>query len=148
MDEGQGSTRRRAARRARAQGRDAADEEAAEVILHLVLFTPRADLSETDQDRLAEALERALTSIPSVSSYRVGRRIRTGAAYDALGPAFDYCAAIEFASLDGLAEYLRHPSHVELGQLFYTASGEAFAGDFEAVSSSPAAALREWARIG
>jgi hypothetical protein len=118
------------------------------VILHLVLFTPRADLSEKNQDQLAAALERALTSIPSVSSYRVGRRVRTGATYDALGRAFEYCAVMEFADLDGLAAYLEHPSHAELGQLFYTTSAEAFAGDFEAVSSSPAATLRGWAGIG
>ena len=115
------------------------------MILHLVLFTPRPDLSAADQDRLATALDRALTTIPAVVSYRVGRRVQTGAAYDALSGRFEFCGVMEFEDLGGLSAYLSHPAHVELGQLFYTTSADAFAGDFEAVSSAPAAALRAWA---
>jgi hypothetical protein len=114
------------------------------VILHLVLFTPRAGLSAADQSRLATALERALTTIPTVVSYRIGRRVRTGAAYDALPGSFEFCGVMEFEDLDGLTGYLSHPSHIELGQLFYTTSADAFAADFDAVSHSPADALRAW----
>lgn len=114
------------------------------MILHLVLFTPRPSLEAAAQHRFAEALERALTTIPSVVSYRVGRRIRFGAAYEAVSAKFEYCGVIEFADRHGLDLYLTHPAHAELGQLFYETSGEAFAGDFEAVASAPAAALREW----
>jgi hypothetical protein len=116
----------------------------AEVILHLVLFTPRASVDAGAQHRFAEALERALTTIPSVASYRIGRRIRFGAPYEAISANFEYCGVIEFADRHGLAAYLAHPAHAELGQLFYETSGEAFAGDFEAVASAPAAALRAW----
>ena len=115
------------------------------MILHLVLFTPRPGLDTADQGRLATALERALTTIPTVVSYRVGRRVRTGAAYDALSGSFEFCGVMEFENLEGLAAYLSHPAHVELGQLFYTTSADAFAGDFEAVGRAPAAALRAWA---
>lgn len=118
------------------------------MILHLVLFTPRPDLSATDEEQLSAALERALTTIPSVVSYRIGHRIRTGASYDALGGRFEYCGVMEFADLDGLAAYLSHPAHVELGRLFYTTSADALACDFEAVAAAPAAALRGWSRIG
>jgi hypothetical protein len=114
------------------------------VILHVVLFTPRATLTAGEQNDLATALERALTTIPSIVSYRIGRRTRTGAAYDALPGSFEFCGVIEFADLDGLARYLSHPAHGELGRLFYLTSAEAFAGDFEAVADSPAAALRDW----
>jgi len=114
------------------------------VILHLVLFTPRPSLEAAAQHRFAEALERALTTIPSVVSYRIGRRIRFGAAYEAFSATFEYCGVIEFADRHGLDLYLTHPAHAELGQLFYEISGEAFAGDFEAVASAPAAALRGW----
>ena len=114
------------------------------MILHLVLFTPRPGLSATEQSRLAAALERALTTIPTVVSYRIGRRVRTGAAYDALPGSFEFCGVMEFEDLDGLSAYLSHPAHVELGQLFYTTSAEALAADFDAVSHSPAAALRAW----
>ena len=96
------------------------------------------------QDRFAEALERALTTIPSVVSYRIGRRIRFGAAYEAISANFEYCGVIEFADRRGLEAYLTHPAHAALGQLFYVTSAEAFAGDFDAVASAPAAALRGW----
>lgn len=118
------------------------------MILHLVLFTPRPDLSAAEQDRLAAALELALTRIPAVVSYRIGRRVRTGAAYDALSGSFEFCGVMEFEDLEGLKEYLSHPAHVELGQLFYTTSAEALAADFVAVQSSPADALRAWTGRG
>ena len=114
------------------------------MILHLVLFTPRPDLSAAEQARLATALDLALTTIPTVVSYRIGRRVRTGAAYDALPGSFEFCGVMEFEDLEGLAGYLSHPAHIELGQLFYTTSAEALAADFDVVSSSPAAALRAW----
>lgn len=114
------------------------------MILHLVLFTPRPDLSAADQGRLATALDQALTTIPAVVSYRIGRRVRTGAAYDTLPGSFEFCGVMEFEDLQGLAGYLAHPAHVELGRLFYATSADAFAADFEAVGSSPAAALRAW----
>lgn len=114
------------------------------MILHLVLFTPRPSIGADTQSRFAEALERALTTIPSVVSYRIGRRIRVGAAYEAISARFEYCGVIEFADRHGLEVYLTHPAHAELGQLFYETSGEAFAGDFEAVASAPAAALGGW----
>ena len=114
------------------------------MILHLVLFTPRPGLSADEQGRLATALEWALTTIPTVVSYRIGRRVRTGAAYDALPGSFEFCGVMEFEDLEGLAVYLSHPAHVELGQLFYTTSAEAFAADFDAVGHSPAGALRSW----
>jgi hypothetical protein len=114
------------------------------MMLHVVLFTPRADLTAVEQRQFAAALERALGGIPSVRRYRVGRRIRTGAAYDALPGSYDYCGVLEFDDLSGLEAYLRHPAHAGLGQLFYTASAAAFAGDFDAVGEAPSAALQSW----
>ena len=114
------------------------------MILHLVLFTPKASVDADEQDRFGRALERALTTIPSVVSYRIGRRVRFGAAYEAVSAAFEFCGVIEFADREGLAAYLMHPAHDELGHLFYTTSEEAFAGDFETVASAPAAARRAW----
>lgn len=114
------------------------------MILHLVLFTPRADLGDADRQELVRALERALTEIATVRRYHVGRRVRTGAAYDSRGPDYEYCGVMEFDDLAGLEAYLRHPSHAELGRLFYTAGAAAFAGDFDAVSDAPSAPLQSW----
>jgi len=114
------------------------------VTLHVVLFTPRADLTDAERHSFGQSLEHALTSIPSVRRFRVGRRVRTGAAYDQLPGNFDFCAVIEFEDLAGLQGYLQHPAHADLGRLFYTTSRDAFAADYEAVASAPASALTAW----
>ena len=67
--------------------------------LHVVLFTPRPDVTDAERHTFGEALDLALTSIPSVRSYRVGRRVRTGAAYDTLSGNYEFCAVIEFDDL-------------------------------------------------
>jgi len=115
------------------------------VILHLVLFTPRADLSDGDRAAFADTLEQALSGIPSVRGFRVGRRFRTGADYDSLPGDYEYCGVIEFDDRAGLQQYLLHPAHQELGRLFYVTASTAFAGDFDAVAAAPAAALARWA---
>ena len=115
--------------------------------LHVVLFTPRPDLTDAERRTFGEALDLALTSIPSVRSYRVGHRVRTGAAYDALPGDYEYCAVIEFDDLAGLQGYLEHPAHAGLGRLFYTTSGAALAADYEAVDTSPASALARWRTV-
>ena len=114
------------------------------MILHLVLFTPRAGLPVEERQAFGEALERALASIPSVRGYRVGRRFRTGADYDELPGDYEYCGVIEFDNREGLQQYLGHPAHQELGRLFYTTASSAFAADFDAVDAAPAAALARW----
>lgn len=112
--------------------------------LHVVLFTPRQDITDAERHAFGETLERALTGIPSVRRFSVGRRVRTGAAYDQLPGEFDYCAVIEFEGLEGLRAYLQHPAHTELGRLFYATSREAFAADYDAVQTAPARALDAW----
>lgn len=112
--------------------------------MHVVLFTPRPDITDAERRAIGETLEHALTGIPSVRRFSVGRRVRTGAAYDQLPGDFDYCAVIEFEDLEGLQAYLQHPAHGELGRLFYTTSREAFAADYETVHTAPAKAIDAW----
>ncbi len=114
------------------------------MIVHVVLFTPRPEITDTERHTFGQVLEHALTAIPSVCRFGVGRRVRTGAAYDQLPGAFDYCAVIEFDDLDGLHAYLQHPAHTDLGRLFYTMSRDAFAADYETVDAAPARALAAW----
>lgn len=112
--------------------------------LHVVLFTPRAELTDGERRAFGLALEHALATIPSVRGFRVGRRVRTGAMYDQLPGDFDYCAVIEFEDLAGLQAYLTHPAHAALGRLFYATSHDALAADYEAVDTAPARALEAW----
>ncbi len=115
------------------------------MIVHLVLFTPRDGLTDQDRDRVVGALDRALTTIPSIRRYQVGRRIRLGTAYDSLAPGPpEYCGMFEFATREDLKAYLDHPAHAELGQLFYQTSSSAQAFDFETVDADAGARLAAW----
>jgi hypothetical protein len=107
------------------------------VIVHLVLFTPRPDLSENERATVRATLQRALTEIPVIRSHKVGRRVRLGTAYDRAATLdFEFLVTIEVDDEQALAEYLAHPAHQKLGTLFYEKSAHALACDFrvEAIS--------------
>jgi hypothetical protein len=115
------------------------------MMTHVVLFSPRADLGETEIARLSTTLSTALAEIPSIRRYQVGRRVRLGTAYDAAAPVdFGYVVLVEFDDRDGLIAYLRDPRHEALGQLFYETSALALASDFETVDRDVATALAAW----
>jgi hypothetical protein len=112
----------------------------ADMIAHIVLFQPRADLSMADRDAFAASFERALTSIPQVRCARVGERITLGRTYDQQNARdFCYIAIIEFDSETDLRAYLEHAAHQELGARFSQAAEAALVYDF---------ALREGAETG
>ena len=101
------------------------------MIVHLVLFSPRPDLAETEQADVRDTLQRALTEIPSIRSYKVGRRVRLGTEYDRAAPIdFEFLVTIEVDDERSLSDYLSHPAHQKLGQLFYETSAHALATDF------------------
>lgn len=114
------------------------------MILHVVLYTPKPELSAEDRERFHTALVRALDSIPSIRRYRVGRRLRLGTSYDVTAPGHQFVGVLEFDDRAGLEAYLAHPNHAELGRCFYEMSAEAFACDFEAVERDVASALAAW----
>jgi hypothetical protein len=115
------------------------------VIVHLVLFTPRPDLGVEARADVGRALEHALTAIPSIARFHVGRRVRLDTAYDRAAPLdFAYCVIVEFADREALVAYLRHPAHEVLGGLFYTTSQLALASDFETVTDSIAGTVARW----
>jgi Stress responsive A/B Barrel Domain len=117
------------------------------VIVHLVLFTPRADLGPEARAEVAHALDHALTAIPAIARFQVGRRVRLDTAYDRAAPIdFEYCVIVEFADRSALASYLAHPAHDTLGRLFYTTSQVALASDFDAVDQSVGETLERWVR--
>jgi hypothetical protein len=102
------------------------------VIVHLVLFRPRADLGPADAAGLIDAFTHAVASIPSVRSSRVGRRAKLGVQYEQLPqPDLTYFALIEFDDLVGLKAYLEHPAHVEIGRRFFEASEAQLVYDFD-----------------
>jgi len=101
------------------------------MVSHIVLMTPRADLSVTDRRAFVDAFERALRDIPTIRGVRVGRRIRHGAGYEQSQPDVQFVAIIDFDDLAGLQTYLRHPAHVELGARFGQSLKSGMVCDFE-----------------
>jgi Stress responsive A/B Barrel Domain len=115
------------------------------MIVHLVLFTPRADLADADRQAFAGALDEALTRIPSIRRFQIGRRVLVGAAYEqSAGEGFEYCGIFEFDDRAGLDAYLAHTGHAELGRLFHVTSARTLVHDFETVSSDVPGTLRRW----
>jgi heme-degrading monooxygenase HmoA len=102
------------------------------MMTHLVLLSPRADLSPAERSALIAAFRRAVAEIPTVRGFHVGARVLHGAGYET--PAQDgagYLVAIEFDDLAGLQAYLRHPAHEELGRQFARSVTTAAVYDFE-----------------
>ena len=101
------------------------------VISHIVLMTPRADLSLDERSAFIDAFERAVRDIPAVKAVRVGRRVTHGAGYEQAAPDADYLAVIDFEDLADLQAYLRHPAHDDLGARFGQSLRSALVYDFE-----------------
>ena len=102
------------------------------MLLHLVLFRPRADLDAARRQGLAEALTAALTQIPAVRRVRVGQRVTHGRGYEQLMRSnYTHLAMLEFDDLAGLQAYLEHPVHEQLALRFFAAFEDALMYDFE-----------------
>jgi len=102
------------------------------MIAHIVLFRPRAELSESGRAKLAAAFETAIEAIPSIRGTRIGTRVLHGRPYEALMRSnYPFAAVLEFDDLAGLKAYLEHPAHERLGSSFFEAFEEALMYDFD-----------------
>ena len=102
------------------------------MIAHVVLFKPRAELSESARRDLVETLTSALSEIPTIRRSRVGRRVLHGRPYESLMRVnYEYAAILEFDDVEGLKAYLEHPTHDALGAQFFAAFEEALMYDYE-----------------
>lgn len=102
------------------------------MIVHVVLFRPKATVSPEDRKALAQAFENAVRTIPSVRRAVVGRRVRHGAGYEAIPqPDLPYAALLEFDDQAGLQAYLRHPAHEEVGRRFFEVMEEGVVFDYD-----------------
>ena len=102
------------------------------MIVHVVLFRPRGDLSPAARTALAGAFEAALRQIPSIRRARVGSRHLHGRGYEALMQVdYQYTAILEFDDAAGLQAYLEHPAHRQLALQFSESFEEALMYDFD-----------------
>ena len=107
------------------------------MIVHMVLFRPKPDLSQADRDALVEAFTSAMREIPSVARAMVGPRVLIGAGYEAPNAdAYPYAAMLEFNDLAGLQEYLKHSAHAEPARLFFAAIEASMIADYQIQSLS------------
>jgi hypothetical protein len=109
------------------------------MLLHVVLFRPRAGLSDSERESMLTAMHAAANGIPSVRRFQVGVRVKFGANYESqMTQDFPFVGVIEFDNLAGLQEYLQHPLHDRLGEMFYSLSDGSLAYDYQAASEKEA----------
>ena len=113
------------------------------MIVHVVLFQPRADLDRTTRETLLKEIAAAATTIPSVRRMRVGLRIRHALpGYEqAMISSYDYALIAEFDDTAGLIEYLQHPAHHAIGRHFTASAERALAYDYEMHDATSPVAL-------
>lgn len=108
------------------------------MICHIVLFRPKASLSDHDRRALILALERAVSGIPSIKRTTIGQRLllnRPG--YETqMAEHYEYSAILEFENETDLRAYLDHPAHAELGLKLFESAAAVLAYDFTAVDSA------------
>ena len=103
------------------------------MIIHVVLFEPRADLSEEQREQVMADLRQAAADIPSIRRLRIGRRVRHGLpGYEqAMTEPYTYAAILEFEDREGLDAYLQHPTHTAAGAHFTASATRALAYDYD-----------------
>ena len=103
------------------------------MIVHIILFEPRADLERSQRQQVIDDLRSAADSIPSVKRCRIGRRVRHGTpGYEAaMTVDYQYVVIMEFDDRAGLEAYLRHPVHHAAGRHFTMSASRALAYDYE-----------------
>jgi hypothetical protein len=107
------------------------------VIVHVVLFSPRADLSDADRAAVLEAISAAAREIPSIKRLRIGKRVKHSLpGYEQMmTDDYEFAVIIEFDDVAGLKSYLQHPAHVAAGRHFTTSASKALAYDYETSES-------------
>ncbi|MCC7042245.1 MAG: Dabb family protein [Acidobacteria bacterium] len=91
------------------------------MIQHIVLFTPKATLTEEERRSFASTTIRTLTSSPDIARMSIGRRTRVDAGYErSFGDkTYNFAVVLDFNDRAALVRYLNSSDHAELGRLFW-----------------------------
>lgn len=86
-----------------------------------MLFSPKGDLTQASKRSFAKSVVSACSSISSIRSARVGKRVAVDAGYErSFGDwTYEFAAILEFDTRSALVAYLRHPLHEKIGRLFW-----------------------------
>jgi hypothetical protein len=103
------------------------------VILHIVLFKPQQSLTAAERQAIFDTVTSSLERCPTIRTWRIGKRVHHGLPgyEEAMGEDYQYALILEFDDVQGLADYLGHREHHQLGSLFWSASASALAYDYE-----------------
>lgn len=103
------------------------------MIVHVVLYSPKPDLSDADRAAVMTAVSAAAREIPSIKRLRVGKRVKHSLpGYEQMmRDDYEYAVFIEFDDVEGLKSYLRHPAHAAAGHHFTVSASTALAYDYE-----------------
>jgi hypothetical protein len=95
------------------------------VVVHLVLFNPKPTLDKDQLKSFAQTVQAQLRAIPGITRALVGKAIDLQPSYPrSLGDqTYEYAAIMEFQREEDLLAYLEHPTHRQLGRLFWDACG-------------------------
>ncbi len=115
------------------------------MIAHVILFSPKSDLSPAVRRELLASLVAASGDIPSIRRFRVGRRVKHGLpGYEQMmRDDYEFAAVIEFDDVDGLKAYLAHSSHAAIGQHFTASASKSLAYDYAMVDAGDVAQVLE-----
>jgi hypothetical protein len=113
------------------------------MIAHVILFSPKPDLPEAERRALLDALVGAAEDIPSITRFRVGKRVKHWMpGYEQLmRDDYEFAAIVEFEDIEALKVYLAHPSHAAIGHHFMASASKALAYDYTLVDASEAGTL-------
>ncbi len=91
------------------------------MIAHVVLFEPKATITDQDRETFLDAMKTAFKEISTVTRSMVAKRQLIGAGYESkMGDqTYSYVCVAEFEDIEALETYLEHPLHQRLGQLFW-----------------------------
>jgi hypothetical protein len=107
------------------------------MIVHVVLFSPKPDLSAADRAALLDAVATASKNIPSIKRLRLGRRVKHSLpGYEQMmRDDYEFALMLEFEDLAGLKSYLQHPAHAAAGHHFTASASRSLAYDYEIAES-------------
>jgi hypothetical protein len=109
------------------------------MIAHIVLFKPRADVTDDDRRQFVDAIVRARREIPGIRRFHLGRRVMREASYaQAMPQDFAYAAVIEFDDAAAVQAYLQHPAHEPMGSWFWKVSEATLVYDYEMADAADA----------
>ncbi len=90
------------------------------MIAHIVLYTPKPELTAAQLAAFAREIEDSIRQIPGVRRALAGPAIDVVPSYSRpMSAEYAFAAMLEFDDVGALTRYLEHPLHRQLGKLFW-----------------------------